>query len=193
MSPNVYIVAGPNGAGKTTFAKRFLANYAECRIFINADLIAAGISPLDPEAAAIRAGRLMLEEIHLQASRGSDFGFEATLSGHTQLRLIEGLKKRGYKIHILFLWVPAVELSQARVKVRILQGGHSVPEPVIARRFERSIRNFLQSYRFAADAWILFDNSGGRPQIIAQYKAGKTRIIHRRLYDRLVRDYGKPQ
>jgi predicted ABC-type ATPase len=190
MSPNVYIVAGPNGAGKTTFAKRFLMNYAQCRVFINADLIAAGISPLDPEAAAIRAGRLMLEEIDLQASRGTDFGFETTLAGRAHLDLIQKLKQRGYTVNLYFLWVPTTRLAQARVRARVIGGGHSIPDPVVIRRFDRSIRNFLQLYRHVVDNWILFDNAEEEPRVIAQRHGPRTRIIQEEAYDRLNREYG---
>jgi len=115
MSPSLYIIAGPNGAGKTTFARQFLPNYADCRNFINADLIAQGVSPFSPEAAAFRAGRLMLQEIDLYAKRGESFGFETTLSGRSYLSLIRRLKKRGYKVHFFYLWVPSVELALWRI------------------------------------------------------------------------------
>src|SRR5882672_5424546 len=97
MSPNVYIIAGPNGAGKTTFAREFLPNYADCKNFVNADLIAQGVSPFSPETAAFHAGRLMLEEIDFYAKRGESFGFETTLSGQTYLSSVRNLKKRGYE------------------------------------------------------------------------------------------------
>ena len=105
MGPNVYIIAGPNGAGKTTFAREFLPNYADCRNFINADLIAEGISPFSPEAAAVRAGRLMIEEMRRSMRRGEDFGFETTLSGRGHLNLVNQLKKRGYSVLFFYLWV----------------------------------------------------------------------------------------
>jgi predicted ABC-type ATPase len=143
MSPSVYIIAGPNGAGKTTFAREFLPNYADCKNFINADLIAQGVSPFSPRAVAFRAGRLMLEEIDLYAKRGKSFGFETTLSGRSHLGLIRNLKKRGYKVHIFFLWVPTVDLALTRVRARVSEGGHDVPEVVVRRRFDRSVRNFL--------------------------------------------------
>jgi predicted ABC-type ATPase len=98
VNPNVYIIAGPNGAGKTTFARKFLPKYANCRVFINADLIAQGLSPFAPERAAFRAGRLTLEEIEAQAERGEDFGFETTLSGKGHLHVVRGLKRRGYQV-----------------------------------------------------------------------------------------------
>lgn len=111
MSPSVYIIAGPNGAGKRTFAREFLPTYAECKNFINADLIAQGVSPFSPETVAFRGGRLMLEEIELYARRGESFGFETTLSGRSYLSLIRRLKKRRYEVHFFFLWVPTVYLA----------------------------------------------------------------------------------
>ena len=131
MPPAVYVIAGPNGAGKTTFARKFLPRYADCRNFINADLIAEGVSPFEPAAAAFRAGRLMLEQIELFASRKADFGFETTLAGTTYLNLIRRLRRQGYVVHVLFLWVPSVELAVSRVRGRVLNGGHDVPEGVV--------------------------------------------------------------
>ena len=191
MSPSVYIIAGPNGAGKTTFAREFLPNYADCRNFINADLIAQGVSPFMPEAVAFRAGRMMLEEIDLHAKRGESFGFETTLSGRTYLSLVHNLKTVGYKVHFFFLWVPTVDLALRRVRARVLEGGHDVPEVVVRRRFDRAIRNFLLHYACLGDSWILFDNSGATPAVIAFEKRGSLRIMDRELYDTLIAHYGK--
>ena len=126
----LYIIAGPNGIGKTTFARTFLPKYADCKNFINADLIAEGISPFSPEAAAVRAGRLMLNEIGFFAQRRATFAFETTLSGRSYLRLIRQLKKQGYEVHIFFLWVKSVDVALSRVRERVLKGGHDVPEAV---------------------------------------------------------------
>lgn len=192
MSPNVYIIAGPNGAGKTTFAREFLPNYADCRNFINADLIAEGISPFAPEAASVRAGRLMLEEIALSMRRGEDFGFETTLSGRGHLNLVRQLKKRGYSVHFFYLWVPSVELALARIRERVSRGGHDVPEVVVRRRFERSMRNFFLHYRPLGDSWTLYDNRAKTPQIIASAERGQVRVVEIRLYNELVETFGKP-
>jgi predicted ABC-type ATPase len=132
LSPNIYIIAGPNGAGKTTFAREFLPTYATCRNFINADLIAQGIAPFSPEAAAFRAGRLVLEEIKLYVNKRADFGFETPLSGRSYLNLIRDLKKAGYQVHFFFLWLPKVEFALSRIKDRVSLGGHDVPEPMFA-------------------------------------------------------------
>jgi predicted ABC-type ATPase len=191
VHPKVYIIAGPNGAGKTTFARKFLPKYANCRVFINADLIAQGLSPFDPERAAFRAGRLMLEEIETQAEVGEDFGFETTLSGKGHKQVVRGLKERGYEVHIFYLWVPSAELTLARIKERVLRGGHDVPESVVRRRFEKSIRNFFGPYHVLADRWILFDNSGVVPRDVASSWRGKLRVLDERLYNQLIASYGE--
>jgi predicted ABC-type ATPase len=189
MSPNLYIIAGPNGAGKTTFATEFLPNYAVCRNFINADMIAKGVAPFSPESIAFRAGRLMLEEIDLYAKRNEDFGFETTLSGRSYLRLIRRIKKRGYKVHFFFLSVPTVELALDRIRDRVLDGGHDIPERVVRRRFHRSVQNFLAYYRPLGDSWVLFDNSRTTPAVVAFDKQGESRIINQAYYDALTSRY----
>jgi predicted ABC-type ATPase len=186
MSRNVYVIAGPNGAGKTTFAREFLPNYANCKNFINADLIALGVSPFFPAAAAFRAARLMLEEIGLHAARGHDFGFETTLAGRGNAALLRGLKHKGYDIHLFFLWVPSVDLSLSRIKGRVLEGGHDVPESVVRRRFDRSRRNFLLYYRQIAASWMLFDNSGETPAAIAFQEQNHLHIVIQDRYDKFM-------
>ncbi|MHC4439096.1 MAG: zeta toxin family protein [Planctomycetota bacterium] len=174
---NVYIIAGPNGAGKTTFAIKFLPEYAKCHNFINADLIAHGLSPFSPGAAAIRAGKLVLEQIHEFAKKRVDFAFETTLSGKLYVNLFKSLKKKGYKIHIFFLWVPNSDLVVSRIKSRVAQGGHDVPVRDVLRRFNRSISNFFKLYQPLADSWMLFDNAGLTPILIAESKNGKMKIV----------------
>ena len=191
MKPSVYIIAGPNGVGKTTFAREFLPNYADCRNFVNADLIAQGIAPFSPETAAVRAGRLMLREIEGLARVGADFGFETTLAGRGHLQLIQRLKAHGYQIHFFFLWVPIVELALSRIKERVLEGGHDVPETDVRRRFDRSLRNFLVYYRPLASSWFLFDNSERIPSVVASEEPGKLSIIKAKEYEALIATYGK--
>ena len=176
--PQVYIIAGPNGAGKTTFARKFLPDYAKCLEFVNVDLIASGLSPFDPERAALKAGRIMLEQIHSLGNRGLDFGFETTLSGKSYLRLLKELKeKKDYNIHLFFLWISSVKLALERIELRVQQGGHSIPEAVVRRRFTKGISNFFHFYRLVVDRWIIFNNSGDVPEVIAFEESGKLEIV----------------
>jgi len=162
----IMIIAGPNGAGKTTFARSFLPEEAQCPRFINADLIAAGLSPFAPETAAIKAGRLMLHEINDCVQRGESFAFETTLSGKGYLRKIPEWKLKGYHLSLFFLALPNKEVAIARVAERIRQGGHSIPEAVIRRRFVAGLRNFERHYKPAVHTWAKFDNVGEEPRIM---------------------------
>ena len=164
----VIIIAGPNGAGKTTFAVEFLPKEAECANFVNADLIAAGLAPFVPEQANFRAGRLMLEEIHTHVKRGKSFAFETTLSGRGYASMIPDWRKRGYMIKLFFLRLASPELAIARVEQRVLEGGHSIPEPVIRRRFGAGLLNFERLYKPLVDEWALYDNSGTEPLLIEE-------------------------
>ena len=175
--PNLYIIAGPNGAGKTTFARKFLPHYVNCLEFVNADLIAGGLSPFAPEKAAIHAGRVMLEKIHSLGRRGVDFGFETTLSGKTYIKLFHDLKKRGYQIHLFFLWLGGITLALERIEMRVKHGGHDIPEAIVHRRFDRSLSNFFEFYKPLADSWTIFDNSGDVPKVVAFEEFGKLEII----------------
>lgn len=161
----IVIIAGPNGAGKTTFAREFLPNEANCPVFVNADLIAAGLSPFQPEAAAVRAGRIMLEQIHEHVRKRESFAFETTLSGRTYARMIPTWQEAGYEVKLIFLSLPNVDLAIARVAARVAQGGHGVPEDVIRRRFVAGQRNFDRIYKPLVDYWVLYDNSREAPQL----------------------------
>jgi predicted ABC-type ATPase len=185
--PKLYIIAGPNGSGKTTFARKFLPDYAKCLEFVNVDLIAGGLSPFDPERAALKAGRIMLEQIHSLAKRGVDFGFETTLSGKTYAKLLQGMKKSGYLVHIFFLWIPNMELAVERIKLRVRNGGHSIPDEVVRRRFGRSLLNFFRTYQPLVDSWTIFDNSVDTPGMIAFSESGKIEILDSDLFRILLR------
>jgi predicted ABC-type ATPase len=164
----IVIIAGPNGAGKTTFALQFLPNEADCPIFVNADLIAAALAPSSPETAAIRAGRLMLEEIDSHVRQAESFAFETTLSGLTYARLIAKWRELGYRVRLIYLSLPNPEMAIARVAYRVAQGGHSVPEAVIRRRFDAGWRNFNSIYKLLANAWSLYDNSQPHPFLVEE-------------------------
>ena len=162
----IVIIAGPNGAGKTTFAREFLPIDAQLPRFVNADLIAAGLSPFEPGAAAMRAGRLMLQEIDAHAAAGRSFAFETTLSGHTYLRRIDAWRAAGFEVELIFLALGSPEEAIARVAMRVRQGGHDVAPEVIRRRFASGLRNFLEVYRNRVDYWQWYDNSGPIPLFI---------------------------
>jgi predicted ABC-type ATPase len=154
---------------------------------VNVDLIASGLSPFDPEKAALKAGRIMLEQIHSLAKRGGDFAFETTLSGKTYVKLLQGMKKSGYRVHIFFLWVPNVELAIERIKLRVRNGGHHIADEVVRRRFGRSLLNFFRTYQPLADTWTIFDNSVDIPKMIAFSESGKREILDPDLFRILLR------
>jgi predicted ABC-type ATPase len=162
--PRCIIIAGPNGAGKTTFAREFLPREAKIVHFVNADLIAAGLSPLKPELAALAGGRLLLRELDRLALAKADFAFESTLSGLTYAERIRRWKAAGYRIEIIFLKLDSVQLSLKRVANRVRQGGHHVPAVDVARRFHRGWANFEATYRPLADFWAVYDNTGEQLQ-----------------------------
>lgn len=164
----IFIIAGPNGAGKTTFAREFLPQEGRCPTFVNADLIASGLSPFNPELAAIKAARLMLEEITQHAASGHDFAFETTLAGRGYLQLIRKWKAQNYRITLVFLGLSDPELAIARVALRVSQGGHHVPEPIICRRFTSGLYNFENYYKQEVQVWQRYDNSGREPVLIEQ-------------------------
>lgn len=184
---NVYIIAGPNGSGKTTFANEFLPEYAKCPNFVNADLIAKGLSPFYPRTAAIKAGRLVLEQIRSLAEKNADFAFETTLSGKSYVRLIEALKNKGYTINLFFLWIPNADFALGRIKDRVASGGHDVPAVDVKRRFNRGIYNFFKYYKPLSDTWLLFNNADAIPRLIAKEKDGKTDVIDKEMFEKIIK------
>jgi predicted ABC-type ATPase len=164
----VVIIAGPNGVGKTTFARQFLPKEADCPIFVNADLIAAALAPFSPETAAIRAGRLMLQEIDNHVHRVESFAFETTLSGLMYARLIPKWRTLGYRVKLIYLSLPTSEMAVERVAYRVAQGGHFIPEAVIRRRFDAGWHNSNSKYKLLVNAWALYDNSQPEPVLIEE-------------------------
>ena len=167
IGKKIVIIAGPNGSGKTTFAEQFLPREAECPDFINADLIARGLSPFAPERVALQAGKIMLGQMARKVHRGESFAFETTLSGRNYVRHIRQWKHAGYYVKLIFLSLPSADLAVARVKARVAQGGHNVPEAVVRRRFDAGLRHFESVYRELVDSWALYDNSGRAPRLLS--------------------------
>ena len=161
----IIIIAGPNGAGKTTFAQEFLPQEAAMVNFINADLIAYGLSPFAPGKVAIEASKLLLLRINEYCRHGESFGLESTISGRTYLRLIPRWKEQGYSVVLHFLKLPSVELAIERVELRVKHGGHNIPEDVIRRRFIRGLAN-LEDYQNVVNEWKIWDTSTGEPELI---------------------------
>jgi predicted ABC-type ATPase len=180
--PNVYVIKGPNGSGKTTFAKEYLPKFAKCLEFLNADLIAAGLSPFAPERENVRAGRILLTRIRELSQAGIDFGFETTLAGRNHAKQLSRMKSLGYRIVLIFLWLPDANLAVNRVASRVLQGGHNIPEVDIRRRFDSGLRNFFDLYQALADDWLLFDASQITPQLIALELTGTIELVDIELY-----------
>lgn len=164
--PKIIVIAGPNGAGKTTFAREFLPHEAGCPVFVNADLIAAGLSPFAPERAAIQAARLTLEAIAQHVARRENFAFETTLSGRAYARQIAQWRAMGYQVELFFLSLPSADMAVQRVAERVRQGGHNIPEATIRRRFEAGRRLLTEVYQPLVHQWVLYDNAGDEPVLL---------------------------
>ena len=174
--PTCWIIAGPNGAGKTTFAMEYLPTVAGCRRFINADLIAAGLSPLAPEQHLLAASRLFLREIEDCIAARQDFAFETTLAGQSYLNLIERLQTTGWRVELIYLALPSAEMSRLRVAERVAHCGHNIPEADLIRRFPRSLHNVLNLFVPKVDQVRCFMNSGESPELVFQ-QTGVARTI----------------
>ena len=189
--PNLYIVAGCNGAGKTTASYSLLPGILNCQEFVNADEIARGLSPFQPETAALAAGRLMLNRIRYLMGTGVDFAFETTLATRSYSGLISEAKRKGYRVSLVFFWLNSPELAVNRVENRVRAGGHNIPEEVIRRRYWRGIENLFQIYMPLCDAWAIFENSWKSPSLIAEgEKEGLPVITNQTIWEKLM-NYGK--
>jgi len=181
--PRCLIIAGPNGAGKTTFALEYLPNEARIIRFINADMIASGLSPFAPEKEAAAAGRLFLTEIEARIQAGEDFAIETTLSGRSYLKLIDRLKTAGWSVELLYLALPDVTVSKKRVIERVAHGGHNIPVADIERRFPRSLHNLLDDYRMRVDKCVCFMNDDDRADKIFEQVGDECIIVNPELYE----------
>lgn len=190
--PHVIIVAGPNGSGKSTAAPALLQNALQVDEFVNADVIAQGLSAFQPEKEAIRAGRIMLNRIHHLAEKGSNFAFETTPASRTFASWISKLKKDDYQFHLVFLWLKDVDLAVSRVKERVRLGGHSIPEETIRRRYHSGIKNFFNLYRPLSDHWKFYDNSAmNKLSLIASSIEGEISIDNDIVWDQLQENYSE--
>jgi predicted ABC-type ATPase len=165
---NLYIIAGCNGAGKTTVSFTILPEIIDCKEYVNADEIAKGISPFQPEKVAFEAGRIMLNRINGLIDDGESFAFETTLATRSHKKKIEFAKRKGYSITLLFFWLQNIELAKERVKIRVSEGGHNIEPGVIERRYIKGIRNLFDIYLPVVDNALIFDNSFTKPLLIAK-------------------------
>ena len=178
--PNLYIIAGCNGAGKTTASFTILPEMLNCKEFVNADSIAAGLSPFNPESVAIEAGRLMLSRIHELMQTGVDFAFETTLATRSYVSLVKMAQQVGYKVTLLFIWLDSPQTAIQRVADRVAEGGHNIPEDVIIRRYRRGIFNLINLYLPICESWIVINNKSVVPELIAKGTIDGENIIQNR-------------
>lgn len=186
---NLYIIAGCNGAGKTTASFTILPEMLDCREFVNADEIARGLSPFQPEKAAFEAGRIMLHRVEELLRRGETFALETTLATKLYQQKIRGAQQQGYTVILLYFWLSNPELAQERVKTRVLEGGHSIASDVIERRYWLGIDYLFDHYLHLVDKAFIFDNSSGQPILLAEKSASSFSISHDELYHHLLSYY----
>jgi len=175
--PNLFIIAGPNGAGKTTYARDFLPAEMRCHEFVNADLIAAGVSPFAPAQAGFEAGRIMIRRLHQLLAERKDFAFETTLSGYGYIPLLEEARTARYRIRLDFLWIASLDVARERIRQRVRKGGHDIPDDVQQRRFAKGIRMLIEHYRPLLDHWRLYDNTGDNPDLVAVEKESVFTVV----------------
>lgn len=190
VDKNLYIVAGCNGAGKTTASFTILPEIIECKEFVNADEIAKGLSPFQPEKVALEAGRIMLGRINELLGNDESFAFETTLATRSYKSKIEKAQQKGYTVTLLFFWLQSVELAKERVRIRVLEGGHHIEAHVIGRRYYKGIRNLFDIYLPLVDGAFIFDNSMGKHELLAQKTIdGQFTIINHTTFNELKKQY----
>lgn len=180
--PKLYIVAGCNGAGKTTGSISILPEILNCREFVNADMIASGLSPFNAESVAFAAGRIMLQRLDELLIEGTDFAFETTLSSRSYIRLIKKAREYGYRITLLFFWLESPDMARDRVAARVSKGGHNIPSDIIGRRYYRGIKNLYDYYLSVCDNWIIVNNTA-TPVVIASCRNGSELIFNRSIWN----------
>jgi len=186
--PICYVIAGPNGAGKTTFALNYLPEIAGCNNFVNADLIAYGISPLDSISVQYDAGRLFLKEVHKNIDKRIDFAFETTLAGRSHINLLKKLRQDDWQIVMFFLWIPDADFSKDRVRQRVQDGGHDIPDDAIYRRYPRIMYNLINIYLPLCDKVSGYDNSNPEPILIFEQDEKGDDILNNDIYQRILRN-----
>jgi predicted ABC-type ATPase len=191
MSKKIYIVAGCNGAGKTTASYTILPEILDCKEFVNADEIAKGLSPFQPDTVAFEAGRIMLERLDGLLRNNENFAFETTLASKIFAQFISRAIKQGYEITLLFFWLNSKELAVKRVKTRVEEGGHNIPQEVIERRYDRGLLNFYKLYLPLVNNWMFIDNSGTPYKEICQSTNGELEIFDIDKWNRIQKQYGK--
>jgi predicted ABC-type ATPase len=167
---NLYIIAGCNGAGKTTASFTILPEILDCKEFVNADEIAKGLSPFQPEKVAFEAGRIMIERVNHLFKNNESFALETTLASRSYKSKLIWAQENGYTVKLLFFWLPTIEMAIERVAIRVSEGGHNIPSDVIARRYIRGIENLFKIYIPLCNHWAVFDNSNELPILIAEGK-----------------------
>jgi predicted ABC-type ATPase len=165
---NLYIIGGCNGAGKTTASYTVLPEILNCKEFINADEIAKGLSPFQPETVSFQAGRIMLSRINELITEGVDFAFETTLATRSYQTLIKKAKSKGYRVTLVFFWLESPALAIERVKIRVENGGHNITQEVILRRYARGLKNLFTLYLRSVDGWMIYNSSSAAPELIAK-------------------------
>jgi predicted ABC-type ATPase len=192
IEKNLYIIAGCNGAGKTTATFTILPEIINCKEFVNADEIAKGLSPFQPEKVAFESGRIMLNRINELLKENQSFAFETTLSTKSYKQKIILAREKGYSITLLFFWLQSIELAKERVRMRVLEGGHNIENDVIERRYKNGLKNLFELYLPIVDNAFIFDNSNGKHDLIAEKVLHEQlHVSNQEIYNRLKSSYDK--
>lgn len=184
----IYVIAGPNGAGKTTASQSLLPELLDCQEFVNADEIAKALSPFKPESVALEAGRIMLSRINHLMEAGETFAFETTLATKSYKNLLLKAKANGYETYLIFIYLNSPNLALQRVKTRVVEGGHNIPEETILRRYSNGLKNFFNIYMDNVNEWILIDNSNNDAKIIAEGNLLEVSILDLNIWDLVSKD-----